>query len=198
MSISLSAKNKIGFVTRDIEAPAETDPNFPSWQRCNDMVISWILNFVHSNIRNSVMYTNTAVKVWEELKERFSQGNGLRIYQIKSDIIKHKQGQQSVAVYYTKLKAMWDELSSYNEATTCSCGGLETLRKREDKEKVIQFLMGLNDNYSAIRGQILLTQPLPDTKRVYSLVLQQEKQVKVSLNQDNISHHAMHAANNGE
>nr|XP_028943579.1 uncharacterized protein LOC114819382 [Malus domestica] len=162
------------------------------------MVISWILNSVHSDIGNSVMYTNTAAKVWEELRERFSQGNDSRIYQIKRDIVEHRQGQQSVAVYYTKLKAMWDELSSYNEAATYSCGGLETLRKREDKEKVMQFLMGLNDNYSAIRGQILLMQPLPDTRRVYSLVLQQEKQVEVSHNRDSISHHAMHAANNGE
>ena len=49
----------------------------------------------------------------------------------------------------------------------------------------MQFLMGLNDSYVAIRGQILLMQPLPDTRRVYSLVLQQEKQVEVSLSYGN-------------
>ena len=61
----------------------------------------------------------------------------------------------------------------------------------DEKERVMQFLMGLNDSYAAIRGQILLMQPLPDTRRVYSLVLQQEKQVEVSLNNGNKNHYAM-------
>ena len=51
--------------------------------------------------------------------------------------------------------------------------------------------MGLNDSYAVIRRQILLMQPLPDTRRVYSLVLQQEKQVEVSLSHGNKNHYAM-------
>lgn len=45
----------------------------------------------------------------------------------------------------------------------------------------MQFLVELNDSLSATRGQILLMQSLPETRRVYSLVFQQEKQVEVSL-----------------
>lgn len=36
--------------------------------------------------------------------------------------------------------------------------------------------MGLNDSYAAIRGQILLYEPLPNINKVLSLVLQEEKQ----------------------
>ena len=36
--------------------------------------------------------------------------------------------------------------------------------------------MGLNDSYFAIRGQILLYEPLPDINKVLSLILQEEKQ----------------------
>ncbi|KAL6320564.1 hypothetical protein AAG906_007643 [Vitis piasezkii] len=45
----------------------------------------------------------------------------------------------------------------------------QKLKEMDEKERVMQFLMGLNDSYAAIRGQILLMQPLPDTRRVYSL-----------------------------
>ena len=55
----------------------------------------------------------------------------------------------------------------------------------------MQFLMGLNDSYAVIRRQILLMQPLPDTRRVYSLVLQQEKQFEVSLSHGNKNRYAM-------
>jgi hypothetical protein len=39
----------------------------------------------------------------------------------------------------------------------------------------MQFLMGLNDSYSAIRGQILLMNPLPSIRQAYSSVSQEEK-----------------------
>ena len=87
--------------------------------------------------------------------------------------MEHRQGQQSISVYYTKLKAFWDELSSYHEVLSCSCGGLEKLKERDEKERVMRFLMGLNDSYAAIHGKILLMQPPPNTHQVYSLVLQQ-------------------------
>ena len=83
MRISLSAKDKIGFVTGSIKPPSSTDDSFPSWQRCNDMVISWLLNFIHPNIANSVIYVETTAKIWADLREPFLQGNDSRIYQIK-------------------------------------------------------------------------------------------------------------------
>jgi hypothetical protein len=36
--------------------------------------------------------------------------------------------------------------------------------------------MGLNESYSAIREQILLINPLPDTTNAYSSIAQEEKQ----------------------
>lgn len=38
------------------------------------------------------------------------------------------------------------------------------------------FLMGLNESFANVRGNILLQEPLPDISKVYSHVLQDEKQ----------------------
>ena len=83
MRISLSAKDKIGFVIGSIKPPSSTNNSFLSWQLCNDMVISWLLNFIHPNIANSVIYVETTAKIWADLREPFLQGNDSRIYQIK-------------------------------------------------------------------------------------------------------------------
>lgn len=40
--------------------------------------------------------------------------------------------------------------------------------------------MGLHDSYAAIRGQILLMNPIPALKKAYSLVLQEEKQREIT------------------
>ncbi|CAL2268485.1 unnamed protein product [Prunus armeniaca] len=82
----------------------------------------------------------------------------------------------TVAAYYTKLKGLWDELASYNNVSPCSCGAMKTHAEQEERNKIMQFLMGLNESYAAARGQILLMQPLPAFRKTYSLISQEEKQ----------------------
>jgi hypothetical protein len=48
--------------------------------------------------------------------------------------------------------------------------------------------MGLNDTYSAIRGQILLMQPLPNIRKIYSLLLHEEKQRQLTKASDSPIH----------
>lgn len=43
----------------------------------------------------------------------------------------------------------------------------------------MQFLMGLNDSYNTVRGQILLMNPLPSVCKAYSLITQEEKQREI-------------------
>lgn len=40
----------------------------------------------------------------------------------------------------------------------------------------MQLLMGLNESFSQARGQVLLLDPLPPLKNVYSLLIQEERQ----------------------
>uniref|UniRef100_A0A6N2MH16 Integrase catalytic domain-containing protein n=1 Tax=Salix viminalis TaxID=40686 RepID=A0A6N2MH16_SALVM len=176
MRLSLSAKNKLGLIDGSIKAPPPTDDKFPMCMN----VLSWILHSIHPDIAGSVLYCDTAAAVWNDLKDRFSQNNDSRIYQIQQEIAECRQGQQPISIYYTKLKAFWDELSAYQEPLVCNCEGLKALADREEKEKVMQFLMGLNDTYSTIRGSILMMNPIPDTRRVHGLILQHERQMEVA------------------
>ena len=84
MRISLSAKNKLGFVDGSVKVPsAKTNPDeYSLWQRCNDMIISWILNSLKPVIADSIIYLTTTSKVWQDLQERFAQSNALRIFQL--------------------------------------------------------------------------------------------------------------------
>ena len=43
----------------------------------------------------------------------------------------------------------------------------------------MQFLMGFNDSYFQIKRLILLTNPLPSVNKVYSLLIQEERQRSV-------------------
>lgn len=69
--ISLSAKNKLGFINGTSKCPAEDSPLLDQWKRCNDMVISWMLNSLSREISESVLYSQTTREIWIELEEQY-------------------------------------------------------------------------------------------------------------------------------
>ena len=186
MTISLNAKSKLGFIDGTTTMPSATDKpdEHASWKKCNDMILSWILNSLSQDLADSVIFSTTAQEVWEDLRDRFSQSNAPRILQIERDIACLTQDQMTVAAYYTRLKKLWDELGSYND-TVCSCGA------DHKRRRLMQFLMGLNESYNAIRGQILLMNPLPDVAKAYSSIVQEEKQRSLGATRETTENSAM-------
>ena len=121
------------------------------------------------------------MEIWNDLKDTHSQGNGPRVFQLQKDISLIYQGDFSITTYFTQLKVYWDQLQNFRPTPICSCGKCtcNLTQKLEDlhlQELVMQFLMGLNDSYSQIKGQILLMDPLPSINKVYSLLIQEERQ----------------------
>ena len=68
------------------------------------MVLSWILNSLTPDITYSLIFYDTAHKVWKDLQNHFFQSNAPRIFQIEREIACLTQDQMIVATYYTKLK----------------------------------------------------------------------------------------------
>ncbi|KAK9178381.1 hypothetical protein WN943_027571 [Citrus x changshan-huyou] len=155
MRNAFRARRKQSFLNGKIEKPAEDAPEIEDW---------WS-------------------ELWDELKLRFSIGNGLRVLQLRSDLVKCRQDGQTVGAYFGRLKILWDELSNYVQPPVCSCGNctcnLSTQwEKQREEERVHQFLMGLNDTiYGTVRSNIIAQDPLPSQSRAYALVVQ-EKDIK--------------------
>ncbi|XP_022631992.1 uncharacterized protein LOC111240719 [Vigna radiata var. radiata] len=126
MRRALLSKNKLKFIDGGIKRPKRDDPLFDSWERCNMMVLSWIIKTLSQQIGECVIYVEDAKELWEELKER--------------------------------------------------CDLSKIFHKYREIEHVVCFLRGLNDSYNSVRTQILLMEPLPSINRVFSLIIQQERQ----------------------
>ncbi|XP_068314831.1 uncharacterized protein [Pyrus communis] len=106
MQISLSAKNKLGFITGDVqEASSSDDPDaHAAWRRCNDMILSWLLHSLEPDLQESVLFTTTAQDVLDDLHERFLQSNAPHIFQLNCELATISQGSSSVSAYFTRLK----------------------------------------------------------------------------------------------
>lgn len=127
--MALTAKNKVGFIDGTISKPEEGDARFAIWTQCNSMISSWILNFVDHEIANSLLYLDSSADMWTDLNDRFNQGNGPRVFEIKRQLNGLAQGSLDVKTYFTKLKLLWDELKESQQIPTCNCDGASTWSK---------------------------------------------------------------------
>ncbi|KAL5559432.1 hypothetical protein UlMin_035643 [Ulmus minor] len=148
MIMALIAKNKMCFVNGSISRPVIDESSYNLWSRCNNMVMSWILNSLSKEIAEIVMYIDNVVEMWLDLRDRFSQGNGPRIFQLKQQIQALTQGSNDVSNYFTKIKILWNELREFRPIPSCSCGRLKDLSDYHHHDYVLQFLMGLIESFS--------------------------------------------------
>ena len=73
MLTTLSAKNESQFFIGSTKRPKKENSFFNVWQRCNDMVVSWIVHSVSPNIRQSILWMEDTKEIWNDLKARFSR-----------------------------------------------------------------------------------------------------------------------------
>ena len=184
---ALLTKNKLGFIdgTLTLSSPLVSTPsNVQAWIRCVNMVGTWLTNSVSPKLQASVIYEDTALEIWNDLKNRFSQTNGPRVFNLQKDIAELHQGEMSITDFFTQLKVFWDQLQNLSPFPSCTCGKcICNINKRltdlQVRESVMKFLMGLNDSFSQVRSQVLLMDPIPSLSKVYSLLIQEETQRSV-------------------
>ena len=193
MLMALDAKSKLGFVDGSITySMAITPLEKIAWSKNNSMISSWIMNSVSPHITASVIYRNTAMEVWNSLRNRFSQANGPRISQLQKMISAIMQGDATVTTYFTNLQASWDQLLNRRPLPSCSCGRCvcgvnDKITLFNYQDTLMQFLNGLNEAFSQVRTQILMMEPSPSIDKAFSLVIQEERQRALGFNGGGVS-----------
>ena len=128
-----------------------------------------LVKFTSLNNLVLILYDESASAIWSDLKTRFHQKNGPHIFNLRKILMNLIQDNQTVSMYFTKLKTIWEELTNYRPSCTChgcTCEGVKKLQEHHHMEYIMVFLMGLSDSYSHIRGSILLMDPMLEVNRV--------------------------------
>ncbi|KAK5776488.1 hypothetical protein PVK06_044447 [Gossypium arboreum] len=161
LRIALLAKNKVGFIDGSYLFEDTIKVLQPQWERCNALVLSWILNSVSQELSAGIVFACSATRVWSDLKERFDKVDGSQIYFLHREIAMHVQSTSSISVYHTRLRLLWDEYDVIAPLASCSCDSMKVNVENLKQQRLFQFLMGLNESYSMVRSQVLLMKPLP-------------------------------------
>uniref|UniRef100_A0A251KHK8 Uncharacterized protein n=1 Tax=Manihot esculenta TaxID=3983 RepID=A0A251KHK8_MANES len=79
-------------------------------------------------------------------------------------------------LYYGKCELpKGDGLACFSSYHLGNCCASKTMCELDSEDRLIQFLMGLNDNYDHMRNRILLMDILPSNNKARSMVLRVEK-----------------------
>ena len=84
-----------------------------------------------------------------------------------------RQDDQTITDYFRRLRVIWDELESYRPNLVCSCdpkcvcNALTSVMERKQQDHVMQFLGGLNDQFSTVRSNVFMMDPLPSIAKVF-------------------------------
>lgn len=114
------------------------------------------MNVVQLGLLSNIIYIGDAHQVWCDLKERFDKINGAHVFQLHKEIHKLTQRTMSVTDYYTILRGSWNEFDLVMSCPGCSCAESQKFKEHFEYERLLEFLMGLNESYSAVRSQILV------------------------------------------
>ncbi|KAL9237067.1 hypothetical protein vseg_011656 [Gypsophila vaccaria] len=182
----LGAKRKLGFVDGTVKRPTTDSDDYDDWFTANCTVIAWIFNTIEPKLGSTISYRETSYELWEDIGQRFSVGNEVKVYQLFTDISSCKQHtNENIMEYFGRLKKIWDDINDYDPIPSCTCSGCKcklnaTLRTNREKTQIRSFFMGFDPCYQTARSQLLGTDPLPSLHTVYSRIVQEEEVRNVS------------------
>ncbi|XP_071740734.1 uncharacterized protein [Rutidosis leptorrhynchoides] len=107
MELALQTKNKTGFINGSLEKSTTDDVLANQWERCNAVVLSWILGAMSEELYFGQVYSKVASVVWNELKETYDKVDGSFMFNLYQRINSLTPNVTSVSDYYHKLNSLW-------------------------------------------------------------------------------------------
>ena len=83
------------------------------------MVGTWLTNSISPKLQVSIIYEDTTLEIWNYLKNRFSQTNGPRVFNLQEEIAELQQGEMNITDFFTQLKVFWDQLQNLSPFPSC-------------------------------------------------------------------------------
>ncbi|CAM8993843.1 unnamed protein product [Rhodiola kirilowii] len=176
MEIALSGRYKLGFVEGKYPKPSDV-VMAARWQRCNDVVMSWLINSVSEKIVGEILHAKDAATAWEILESSYAGTNLARQSELQRELGNLVQGDLSVAMYKRKLESLWQELDGLKVNKCPNTGKCPCCKKNDEDckaDRVIKFLMGLNDDYASVRTHVFAMSEVPKFSVVFGLALSEE------------------------
>ncbi|CAM8925259.1 unnamed protein product [Rhodiola kirilowii] len=176
MEIALSGRSKLAFINGKYPKPSEP-VMLAKWQRCNDVIMSWLICSVSEKIVGEILHSKDVMTAWEDLESSYAGTNLARKSALLRELSDCVQNGSPVCEYNRKLNSLYQEIDAINTVkclATGNCLCCKQFNVDKQGDRVVKFLMGLDDCYSSVRSNVFAMSEVPKMVTVYGLVLTEE------------------------
>ena len=86
------------------------------------MVMGWLISSLDRYVAKRVMYFKTAYDTWLDLEGRFGKTSASQIYYLQEKLLNtYQEPGITLATYFTRVKALWDEINDLSPLIICNC-----------------------------------------------------------------------------
>lgn len=179
----IRGRGKVGYLTGAITPHLDTAPTYSTWEAENSIVMAWLINSMEPSIGRTYLFYKTAKEIWEAVQEIYSDlENTSQCYEIRSKIWNTRQGNLTVTEYYNSLMELWQEIDLFYEMGWSCTTDAEKYKKMLEKERIFDFLQGLNPDLDEVRGRLLGMKPFPTLRESFAEVRREESRKRVMMN----------------
>ncbi|GAV73753.1 LOW QUALITY PROTEIN: UBN2_3 domain-containing protein, partial [Cephalotus follicularis] len=156
-------RGKMGYITGKVQQPNVNDQLYENWELNNSIVMAWLINSMESHISRTYLFLRTAKAIDSVIKNYSDLENASQVFEIKNKLKDLRQGD----LHY---EADWKVLE-----------GNQKFKKHLEKERLYEFLAGLNRELDEVRGRKLGYRPLPCIDDAFAEVRREASQRRVML-----------------
>ncbi len=186
----LKGKGKISHILG--LGPELDDPGFDAWDEEDSMIMSWLWSSMTPEISDTCMFLPSARGIWDAVQQTYSRAHdAARVYEVKVKTLAAKQGSRSVTEYANLLQNLWHELNHYRVLEPKCSDDAVILKNFIERDRVYDFLVGLNTEFDQVRIQILGKEEVPPLNEVIALVRAEESRRGIMLEPKDLEGSAM-------
>ncbi|KAK8348830.1 hypothetical protein V6Z12_A06G105100 [Gossypium hirsutum] len=172
----LRGRRKIGYINGQIPRPASTESGYATWELNNSIVMAWLINLMEGHISRTYLFSKLPKKYGMQSRRIYSDlGNASQVFEIKLKLEDIRQGTLEVTQYYNNLKILWQKLDMYYVIDWGEGSEHTKFMDHLNKERLYEFLAGLNCDLDEVRGRILGRTTLPTIGEAFAEVRREEK-----------------------
>ena len=123
--------------TKFLNDKATINPEYLTWTRLNQFLLSWILSSIYENMLAHVIHYSTSSEVWKLLEQLFFTKSKARLLHLRFLLQTTKKGSLTIEDYILKMKSLAHEFMSVGQVIP-------------DYEIVLYILGGLGPEYESV------------------------------------------------
>ncbi|GJS52351.1 hypothetical protein Tco_0625713 [Tanacetum coccineum] len=126
------------------------------------------------------IYAKTAFEMLSDLKETYDKVDGSAVFNLHKSVNSLNENGAPFAEYYNNMNSLWKQFDAMISLPTCTCEAAKHFEEHNQLIKLMQFLMGVDEIYLAIKSNILTREILPLVKAAFAIISGEESHRNVT------------------